>query len=329
MKKRSWKSKVSLLLLCLVFILLFTELASSQEEDIAKYPSRPITFIFPYAAGANLDLAFRLLTKEAEKFLGQPIMVVNKVGGGGTIGVAAVAAAKPDGYTIGQTGGSAMFVEPFFEKVPYHPVKDFRQIIQVVSSSMGLVVRADSPYKRFQDIVEYARKNPKKLTYGTAGAKNMQYFVISQIAKREKVEFALVPFKAGSEAEMALLGGHIQFVAGGYSHSLIEAGKTRLLLLLREERSPLNPEIPILKDIGYDLPCPMYASVACAKGVPDGIVKKLEQAFTEATKQPAFIKGMKDLKADTFYRNGKEMEEYVARNYSFFAELLKEMGPTK
>ncbi len=325
MKANRYKSTL-FVCLGLALILVSAQSGFCQDEDVAKYPNRPITLIFPFSAGVTTDLAFRLISKEAEKFLGQPIAVVNKTGGGGTVGTAALAASKPDGYTIGQTGGSQMFVTPFLEKVPYDPVKDFRQIIRFIAYNFGVVVKADSPFKKFQDLIAYARENPKKMTYGTAGAKNMQFLIMEQIAKKEKVQFTIIPFKATSDAEMALLGGHIQCAAGDFSASLVDAGQTRVLMLLREERSPEYPELPILKDLGYDFPFPMYASIACPKGVPDGIVKKLEEAFTKATKEPAFAKGMKELRLGVLYRNGKEMEEYVVRNHTFFAKLIKEAG---
>lgn len=328
MKTNLLKSKISCFL-CFVLILFFAKVGYSQEDEVAKYPNRPITFIFPYAAGVTSELAFRLVTKEAEKFLGQPIVIVNKVGGGGTVGVAALAAAKPDGYTIGQNGTSASLVTPFFEKLPYHPVKDFKQIVSVKGNNFGVVVKADSSFKTFKDIIAFARQNPKKVTYGTAGAKNMNVFILDQIAKKEKVEFTIIPYKATSESEMALLGGHIHFAAGDYTHSLIEAGQIRLVVILREERSVEYPDVPIIGDLGYDIVVPWFGSVACPRGVPDGIVKKLEEAFTKAMKEPAFIKGMKELRDPIVYRNSKEMNEYVARGYSYMEKMLKDLGYTK
>ncbi len=317
------------LLLCLSLVLLFSRFGYAQE-DIAKYPNRPLTLIFPYSAGVTSDVAFRLMAKEAEKFLGQPIVVVNKPGGSGTIGVAALAAAKPDGYTIGQTGSSAMFMIPFFEKVPYHPVNDFKQIIQFKGSNFGVIVNSNSRFDKFQDLIAYARQNPRKLHYGTAGANNMAFIAMELIAKKEQVHFTNIPFKATSDAEMALLGDHIHFAAGDFTYSLLEAKKIKLLMVLKEEHSEEYPKVPILKDLGYGhVPFPSYASIAGPRGLPEGIVKKLEDAFTKAMREPAFIKGMKDLQIPVVYRNSKGMEEYVAHNYELFGKLLKEMGLTK
>ncbi len=314
----------------LVLILFSAECAAPQVDEIGRYPSRPITLIFPYPAGVSAEIAYRLLCKEAEKYLGQPIVIVNKPGAGGTLGMAALAAAKPDGYTIGQGGGgSATFVTPFMEKLPYDPIRDFRSIIGFSATNYGIIVRADSTFKGFQDLISYARKNPRKLTYSTAGAITMHGLILGQIAKREKVEITHIPSKGTNESEMALMGGHIHFAAGDFTHSLIEAGETRLIVLFREEHSEEYPDVPILKDLGYDYPFAIYRTIAAPKGVTDGVIKKLEDAFTKATKQPDFIKGLKELRTPFLYRNSKDTDAYLLHNYEFFGKAIRDAGLAK
>lgn len=324
MKTYLLKFKTSLLL-CFILIFLFAELGYSQEVDVSKYPSQPITFIQPFTAGSPVDIAIRLITKEAEKFLGQPIVVLNKAGGAGSIGVAAIATAKPDGYTIGNTSHSPIFVVPLAEKVPYHPVDDLRFIMQFGGINMGVIVKADSPFKTFKDLIDYARQNPKKLVHGTTGVINMQLAILKQIAKKENVEFTYIPFKASADMQTALLGGHIHFGSGDFNYSMIEAGQISLLLLYSEVRLAEYPQTPIIKDLGYDFPAPMPILVAGPKGLPEGIVKKLEGAFTRALKEPAYINGMKELRLPIIYRNSKELGDYVARNYEVYKKVLKEM----
>jgi len=155
---------------CLMLVMLvFAVSADGQGTDAAKYPSRPITFIVPTPAGSEADLPCRLIAKEAEKFLGQPIVVINKPGASMTIGIASIVVAKPDGYTIGHAGHPGIFFAPFMEKIPYQPVRDLKQIMQFGNINIAVFVKNDSPFKAFKDVVEFARKNPKKLTYGTSG----------------------------------------------------------------------------------------------------------------------------------------------------------------
>ena len=315
--------------LSIVFIVFSAGSGFPQESEIAKYPSRPITFIIPTQAGSAADLPARLLVKEAEKFLGQPVTPVNKPGGSHSVGIAAIAVSKPDGYTIGSTGHPGMFFAPIMEKIPYHPVQDFRQIVQFGYLNISVYVKGDSPFKGFNDIIDYARKNPKKLTYGTAGTGTAGHVAMEQIAKREGVQFTHIPFKGSPETQAAILGGHILVGTGGFTYSLLEAGQIRLVLLIADGRSDEFPNTPILKDLGYDIPAPMLLNVAGPKGLPDGIANKLEEAFTKAMKTPAFIKGMKDLRLDIVYRNSRDLTQYVAHNYEVMSRVLKELGLAK
>ena len=300
-----------------------------SQEDISKYPSKPITYIVPIPPGTGTDLSVRLMAKELEKQLGQTIVVVNKPGAALTIGTAAVASAKPDGYTIGFSGGPPLFFTPLLEKVPYHPLKDLRMVTQFGGFNFGVIVKGDSPFKSFRDLIDYARQNPKKLTYGTTGTNSMPHITMERIAKQENVQITHIPFKGTPESQTALLGGHILAASGDFGSSLVESGETRVLMLLKEEKSAEYPQIPILKDLGYNLPYPMFIGVITPKAVPDAIVAKLDKAFAQAMKEPAFINGMKELRLPILYRSGKELDAYVTRNYEYYSKLFKELGLIK
>ncbi len=208
-----------------VSIFIFAKVGYSSE-NIAKYPSRPITYFQPFSAGTSGDLGIRLMCKAAGDILGQPIVIVNKPGASGSLGITAIAASKPDGYTIGNTPMSPMLTQPILEKVPYHPINDLKMIIQWAGFNHGLVVRADAPFKSFKDIIDHARQNPGKVVYGTAGAQSMGYITMKQIAKKENVQMVHIPYKATTEAETDLLGGNLTFAVGGFMYPQIEAGKT-------------------------------------------------------------------------------------------------------
>ena len=314
---------------CLCFVIILLVAGSGYPQDDPKYPRHPINFLNNVLPGGPTDLACRLIGKEAEKFLGQPVVVVNKPGGAASLAVATVATAKPDGYTIVYGAHTALFITPYLEKLPYNPVKDLRYIMQFGVLNFGVIVTTDSPFKKWEDVIAFARQNPKKATYGTSGTNTMHNVIMEEIAKKEGVQFAHMPFTSGPESQAALLGGHLVFVVGDFPYSLVEAGKVRLLLLLKEEVLPEYPDIPILKDKGYDFPFPTLLNVAGPKGIPDGIANKLEDAFTKAMKEPGFIKGMKDLRLPILYRNSKDLTAYVAKNYEMFGKILKERGLIK
>ena len=298
------------------------------QEDVSKFPSKPITYIVPVTPGTGTDLSVRLIAKEAEKFLKQPIIVVNKPGGALTLGTAAIATAKPDGYTIGFSGGPPLFLTPFLEKEPYDPIKDIRSVMQYGGFNFGVYVKGDSSFKTFKDLVAYARQNPKKATYGTVGVNGMPNIMMEEVAKKEKVQFTHIPFKGTSEGQTALLGGHTVFGAGDFNASLVEAKEIRLVMMLKDEPSAEYPGVPTIKEL-YNLPYPMGITIITQKGVPDAIVKKLDDAFAKAMKEPAFINGMKELQLPVIYRSGQELDAYVLQSYNYFSKTLKEMGVIK
>lgn len=325
MKLNLSKSKVPFFL-CVVIIALSVGLGYSQDAEVAKYPSRQISFYVNVLPGGPTDLACRLICTEAEKFLGQPVVVVNKPGGAASLATATFAASKPDGYTIGYAAHSAVFITPYLEKLSYNPMKDIRYIMQFGVLNFGVIVTTDSPFNKWEDLIAFARQNPKKATYGTSGTNTMHNVIMEEIAKKEGVQFAHMPFRSGPESQAALLGGHLVFVVGDFPYGLVEAKKVRLLLLLKEEPLPEYPDIRILKDFGYTFPFPTALNVSGPKGLPDGIAKKLEDAFTKATKEPGFIKGMKELRLPILYRNSKDFTDYVAKNHEMFGKILKERG---
>ena len=313
--------------LCFVIILLVAGAGFAQDDP--KYPRKPITFVNNVLAGNPTDLSCRLIAKEAEKIIGQPFVIVNKPGGAASLAVATVATAKPDGYTIAYGAHTALYMTPYLEKMPYHPVKDLRYIMQFGVLNFGVIVRTDSPFQKWEDLIAFARQNPKKATYGTSGTNTMHNVITEEIAKKEGVQFAHMPFTSGPESQAALLGGHLVFVVGDFPYALVEAKKVRLLLLLKERPLPDYPNVPILKDFGYTFPFPTHLMICAAKGVSDGIANKLEDAFTKAMNQPGFIKGMQELHLSIHHRNSKELTAYVAENYEMFGKILKERGLVK
>ena len=299
------------------------------QEDVAKFPSRPVTHIVPVPPGGPTDLAVRLICKEVEKYLKQPVVVANKPGAALTIGTAAILSSKPDGYTFGFSGGPPLFLTPLLEKVPYDPIKDARYIVQYGGFNFGVYVAANSPFKTFKDVIAYARQNPKKATYGTTGTNSMGHLTMEQIAKQEKVQLTHIPFKGTPEVQTALLGEHVLFGAGDFNYSMVEAKQIRLVMMLKDEKSAEYPDVPILKELGYNYPYPMIIGIICPRATPEPIVRKLDDAFEKASKEPAFISGMKELRLPVMYRSGRDLEEYVPRNYAYFQKILKEIGAIK
>jgi tripartite-type tricarboxylate transporter receptor subunit TctC len=315
-----------LVILIATFFLFFTQTGVAQE-DVSKYPSKPITFVCPSATGTTIDLSNRLIAKELEKILGQPVVIANKPGAAFVIGTAAVASAKPDGYTIGYTGGPPLWFTPLLEKVTYDPLKDLRMVAGYGVFNAAVMVKGDSPFKTFKDVIDYARKNPKKVSFGTTGTNSIMHIAFEQIAKQENVQMVHIPFQG--DVDTPLLGGHITFGGGNVTPSLAEAKKVRLLMMLKEEKSAEYPDVPRLKDLGYNIPWPNMASVMAPKAVPDAIIKKLDDAVAAVMKTPSVVKGMADLQLPIRYYSSKELDTYIVKNYEYYKKVFSEMGLIK
>ena len=185
----------------------------SAAAGAQEYPTKPITLIVPWPAGGSTDIAMRAIADSASKVLGQPIAVDNKAGGGGTVGPATMAAAsKPDGYTIAQFP-ITVFRLPLMQEVSWDPAKDFSYIIHLTGYTFGVTINAESPYKTWKDVVEYAKQNPGKVTYATPGAGTSLHIGMEQIAAMAGIKLTQVPFKGGAETNAAVLGQHTMLQA--------------------------------------------------------------------------------------------------------------------
>ena len=206
------------------------------------YPTKPITLIVPWPAGGSTDISMRAIADSASKFIGQPIVIDNKAGGGGTVGPATMAAAaKPDGYTIAQLP-ITVFRLPLMQEVSWDPAKDFSYIIHLTGYTFGVTTNAEQPFKTWQDVVDYAKQNPGKVTYATPGTGTSLHISMEQIAAKAGIKLTQVPFKGGAETNAAVLGKHTTLQADSTGwRPLVDAGKLRLLMVWTAARSPNFP----------------------------------------------------------------------------------------
>jgi tripartite-type tricarboxylate transporter receptor subunit TctC len=210
-----------------------------------SFPSRPITLICPWPAGGSTDRHMRALAELASKYLGQPVIVENKPGGGGTTGPGTMAlTAKPDGYTISQYPMGMLRV-PHMQKVQWDPLKDFTFMLGVSGYTFGLTVRADSPFKSFKEYIEAARKEPGKIDYGSTGVGTSPHLLMEELAINAKVTLNHIPFKGNADLQQALLGGHVmaQSDASGWD-KYVDGGQMRLLVTFGEKRTKRWPRCP-------------------------------------------------------------------------------------
>jgi tripartite-type tricarboxylate transporter receptor subunit TctC len=296
--------------------------ASSQA-----FPTKPITLIVPWPAGGSTDRHMRALAELASKNLGQNIIVENKPGGGGTLGPGTMArTAKPDGYTITQYP-LGMLRLPHMQKMQWDPLKDFTFIVGVSGYTFGFTVRADSPYKTFNDYIEAARKNPGKVDYGSTGIGSSPHLLVEELAINAKVELNHVPFKGNADLQSALLGGHVmaQSDATGWD-KFVENGQMRLLVTFGEKRTKRWPQVPTAKELGYGVVSQSPYGIAGPKGMDPAVVKVLHDAFKKAMDDPKHQELLEQLNQDLWYRSGDEYAKWATVTYAKDKALIERLG---
>ncbi|MES2992697.1 MAG: tripartite tricarboxylate transporter substrate binding protein [Pseudomonadota bacterium] len=302
-------------------------LAAPFGASAQAFPSKPITLIVPWPAGGSTDRHLRALAEIAAKNLGQNIIVENKPGGGGTTGPGTMAlTAKPDGYTIAQYP-MGMVRLPHMQKVQWDPLKDFSFIIGVSGYTFGFTVRADSPYKTFNEYIEAARKAPGKIDYGSTGTGTSPHLLMEELAGNAKVELNHVPFKGNADLTQALLGGHVMAMsdATGWD-KFVDAGQMRLLVTFGEQRTKRWPNIPTAKDLGYNVVSTSPYGLVGPKGMDPAVAKALHDAFKKAMDDPKHMEVMAQLNQDLWYRSGDDYAKWARDQFAKDKALIERLG---
>jgi tripartite-type tricarboxylate transporter receptor subunit TctC len=309
-------------LLLAAAIVFLSTIAQAQQ-----FPTRPVTFIVPWPAGGTGDITMRVLAAATEKHLGQPIVIENKPGAGGTLGPANMAAsAKPDGYTVAQLS-ITVFRLPFIQKTSFDPAKDFTYIIQLTGYTFGTVVRGDAPWKTFGELLDYAKANPGKLNYGTPGAGTSLHITMEQIAKAKGLKWTQVPFKGGADNMNALLGGHIDLLADSTGWAeLVNSGKFRLLTTWGAQRTKNWPNVPTLKESGIDMVSTSPFGIGGPKGMDPTVVKILHDAFKKGMEERAYKDAMIKFDMEADYLNAADYHAYAMQQIAEQKQLVEDLG---
>ena len=293
------------------------------QEGVNEFPSKPIKLIVHYSAGGSTDLTARMLAKKAEEILGQPVVVKNIPGG--EVGVAAMAAAKPDGYTIGTISATPTVCAPHMRELPYDPLKDLSLIIQYGDYAYALCVRDDAPWNTLEDVVQYARKNPEAFTFSSGGTSGTQYLVVERVAQAEKVKFTHIPYPGGAGAVTACLGGHIDGAAASEFPPYVKAGQLKALVIFGSERVKDFPEVPCIQEL-YGFEVSNFVGIAGPTGIPEPILNKLQEAFRKAMDDPDFTKVLEKFSMPKVYRGREDFEEYLQKQYKEYGEIISYLG---
>lgn len=301
-------------------------LAAATTAGAQNFPERPLTMVVPFGAGGSTDLIARALAQEMGKVLGQQVVVVNKAGGGGAIGAAEVANAKPDGHVIGMMPVGPLTTQPNLRKVPYSPAS-FEPVCRVYSNPQVVLVHRSSPLKTVQDMVAEAKRNPGKLNYASPGTGSVPHLAMQALAKASGMELVHVPYKGEADALQALVGGHVTMFVAHPTFLAAHAQTLRAMAVLAPTRLKEYPDLPTLQEVGgAPLHFEVWGGLVATRGTPAPVVAALERACATGTSAEAFRKQLETLATPVLYQDGKAFGAFVAQEFERNGRLLREAG---
>ena len=300
---------------------------SSPGFTAEKYPNKPINMIVPYAPASGADLGSKIMADRMAEFLGQPMVSVYKPGGGGSLGAAFVAKAKPDGYTVLVGSVSPIVISPIVKQMDYK-LEDFIILGTYSKIPLWLVVKADARWKTLKEFVEEAKKNPGKFNVSTFGKLTAVDFILELLNKYAGIKLVNVPYKSSGEALTALLGGHADaaMVSGASGH--LEAGTVRILAVAEEKKLDDLPDVPTFKEFGYPIILDSPYSFCFPKGTPQNVVN----TFFDAQKK-AYEKYGKEIKTSlrrvehwVEFRTIEDAQKRYREAAEVYLKVAKELG---
>ena len=317
--------RLSLLALAAVAVLGTTALPARAQA----FPSKPIKLIIAFPAGGPTDITMRALADNAGKVLGQPVVVENKPGAGGTLPAQALQTAPADGYTVAQIP-LGVFRLPYTTKLTWDPVKDINYVLNVTGYAFGVVVPTDSPIRTWTHFVAWAKANPGKLTYGSTGTLTSPHLTMELVAQQAGIELQHVPYKGSADLMQAVLGGHIMAASDSTGFApQVEAGKLRVLNTWGAKRLDKFPDAPTLKELGYDIVQNSPFGIGAPRDTPPEVVKRLHDAFKTAMEQPAYVDALKRYDMVPIYMNSAQYRKFAQDTFAREKALIDKLGLAK
>ena len=321
------RHRLQALATCAAFLLLPWLPALAQT-----YPDHPIQMIVPFPPGGVADLAGRPVAAAMEKTLKQPIVVQNRAGAGGAVGMAAAASAKPDGYTILVALSSISIIpeaDKLFDRKPAYTLEQLAPIALLSADPTVLVVKSDAPWKSVKDFVEDAKKRPDTIAFASSGVYGTLHMAMAMFAAAADIKLRHVPFTGGGPALTALLGNNVQALASGPGPvaAQIKAGALRPLATWGNKRLEAFPDVPTFIELGYkDVEFYIWAGMFAPNGTPEPAMKALRDATRAAVKDPDFIETMKKLESPVTYMDAPEFQKFWDADAARLAKALVKIG---
>ncbi len=316
------------------FILRRALLASALAAPLAtpsfaqsRFPDRPLKLVVPFTAGGTTDVQMRALAEAAGRRFGQPVIIENKLGAGGTLGAAAMMNDRPDGYSLATMPVTTLRYPMMQQRPAWNPMTDFTWIIQCTGYLFGVVVKADAPWQDFQQFMDYAKANPGKLNYGTPGVGGSLHLTMEQIALERGIDWVHIPFRGVAENVQALLAGtiHATCDSSGWAE-LVNAGTVRLLCTWGAERAKRFPQAKTLKEYGFDIVSVSPYGIAGPRNMDPGIARAIHDVFREALYDPSHLAVLDRMDMQVMYAGLEDYREEVRKAMALEEPLVRRLG---
>lgn len=319
------KTTVLVLAFCLVMTMAFSA-GTTEQTTVDKFPDRPITVIVPFAAGGGMDTTARKLASLSQQYLGVPLAIVNRTGGSGSIGVTEGSRAEADGYTVLFTDNGTVTSIPLTMAVTY-TLDNFDAVSGLNINYIIIAVNSKSPYKTVADLV-----NAKtRIRYATVGTGSFLHMAMSTLFKTAGTDATNIPFQSTAESVAAVMGGHIEAAAA--HPNLVQAGladgSLRIIGVFSDERIPTMPEVPTLKESGYDISLGVYNLILVPKGVPANRLEILRKGFIAMLNDPEMVKDAKNRSLELYPVEGNKLMERTGLEAKTVKTVLNDMGLLK
>lgn len=306
-------------------------LAAGPAFAQADYPGKPITMIVPFPPGGVADITARPVAEAMGRLLKQPVVVENKAGAGGGVGMAFVAKAKPDGYTVLMALSSISIIPEADRILGRDPMFQLNQLVPIARFTADptvLAVRADSPWKSAKEMIEAARKAPGTIPYGSSGNYGTMHVPMEMLTASANTKMLHVPYTGAGPAVVALLGGSVDALSTGPSSVMghVKGGKVRVLASWGDSRHPALPDVPTLKELGYDAQFSQWTGLFVPAGTPPEVVAKLREAAKAAVADETFRAALAKVETPIQYLDAPQFQSFWDNDSRKLAEAVKKIG---
>jgi tripartite-type tricarboxylate transporter receptor subunit TctC len=303
--------------------------AATTAAMAQNYPSRPVRFVVPYAPGGSTDTLARTIGISLSEHLGQQVVVDNRTGANGDIGMTIVAKAPADGYTIVLGYIANLAIGPsLYAKMPYDPVKDFTSITQVAGASNIFVTHPSLPAKNFKEFIAYAKANPKKVTFASAGVASVGHLTGELLNDMAGIDMLHVPYKGSGQAISDLIGGHVKVMISGMASTLphVRSGKLIGIVTTGKKRTPATPEIPTIAETFPGFEASSWFGVLAPANTPKPVVARLNADIHKALQDPGVVKRLEGVGFEITYGTPEEFTAYIKSETKKWAKVVKASG---